>query len=331
MKSKTFICGIDVSMASLDVCFNDRGGKVHWLKVANNAKGHSLLINKLGINRTYVMESSGPYYLRLAFLLKERGADVRVENAIVVKRFIQMHMERNKSDKKDAGWLYRYALEREAAEWDLPSKEQLYCSQMLGAIDLFKRQLTMLTNQLHSIDQLPLPCKEVKKGLEQAKTKLQNEVIKLEDQLQALLNSWQGQQQKDLSTIPGLGKRAVAILIVYTEGFKKISNHRQLIALAGLAPREYTSGSSVRGRKGICKMGNGYLRNVLYMCSMSAIKYNKACKDLYERLRAAGKNGKVALIAVCNKLLKQAFAIATKGTTYQADYKSSLNENKLVF
>lgn len=324
MKSKTFICGIDVSKDSLDVCFNDRTGKACDLRVTNDAKGHDLLINRLGINRTYVMESTGPYYLRLAFTLKKMGADVRVENPIVIKRFIQMHLERNKSDKKDAIWIYRYALEREAAQWDLPSKEQLYCSQMLGAIDLFKRQLTMVTNQLHSIDQLPLPCKEVKRSLTQAQTKLHKEVIKLEDQLQALLNSWQGKQQHDLSTIPGLGKRAVAILIVYTEGFKKISNHRQLIALAGLAPREHTSGSSIKGRKGICKMGNGYLRNVLYMCSMSAIKYNKACKELYERLRAAGKNGKVALIAVCNKLLKQAFAIATKGTVYQADFKSSL-------
>jgi transposase len=327
MKSKTFLCGIDVSKDSLDLCFNDHSNKVHHLKVSNDARGHALLINKLGKDRTYVMESSGPYYLRLAFLLKEKGADVRVENAIVVKRFIQMNMERNKSDKKDAGWLYRYALEREASQWDLPSKEQMHCSQMLGAIDLFKRQLTMLSNQLHSLDQLPMPCKEVKKSIEQAQAKLEKEVEKLEARLQTMLNSWQGKQQHDLSTIPGLGKRAVAILIVYTEGFKKIRNHRQLIALAGLAPREYTSGSSIRGRKGICKMGNGYLRNVLYMCSMSAIKYNKACKDLYERLRAAGKNGKVALIAVCNKLLKQAFAIATKGTTYQADFKSSFQIN----
>jgi transposase len=139
------------------------------------------------------------------------------------------------------------------------------------------------------------------------------------------LNSWQHEQLKNLSSIPGLGKRGVALLIVYTDGFRKISNYRQLIALAGLAPREHTSGSSVRGRKGICKMGNGHLRNVLYMCAMTAIKYNKACKDLYERLRAKGKNGKVALIAVCNKLLKQAFAIAIWGTVYNADYCSQLN------
>ena len=74
-------------------------------------------------------------------------------------------------------------------------------------------------------------------------------------------------------------------------------------------------------------MGNGYLRNVLYMCSISAIKYNKACKELYERLRAAGKKGKVALIADSNRHLKQALAIATKGTIYQADFKSTLQLN----
>jgi hypothetical protein len=52
---------------------------------------------------------------------------------------------------------------------------------------------------------------------------------------------------------------------------------------------------------------------------------------LYERLRAAGKRGKVALIAVCNKLLKQAFAIATKGIEYEENFKSSLLKNKFAF
>jgi hypothetical protein len=51
------------------------------------------------------------------------------------------------------------------------------------------------------------------------------------------------------------------------------------------------------------------------MCSLSAIKHNRDCKELYERLKAKGKRSKVALIAVCNKLLKQAFAIATKETS----------------
>lgn len=324
MKSQQLIAGVDVSKDTLDIYFNDASGEEHYLKVSNDKKGHDLLIGKMGVQRTYLMESSGPYYLRLAFAIKKLNGDVRIENPISVKRFIQMHLERNKSDQKDAKWLYVYATQRETNEWKLPPKEQLYAMQVMGSIDLYSRQLVMLTNQLHSLEQVPIQMKEVRMSLEKMKQKLQIELRKLELQLHHLLQSWQGEQVKNITSIPGLGKRAVALLIVYTDGFKKISNHRQLIALAGLAPREHTSGTSVRGKKGICKMGNGHLRNVLYMCSLSAIKHNHACRALYERLKAKGKQSKVALIAVCNKLLKQAFAIATKGTTYQATYKSSL-------
>lgn len=324
MKNQKLVCGADVSKATLDLFFNDEVGKEHYLQVSNDQKGYCLVIERLGTNRTYVMESSGPYYLWFAFVLKQRGADVRVENPITVRRFIQMNMERNKSDRKDARWLYRYGIEREGSSWDIPSEESLKCSQIMGLMDLYTRQMTQLSNQLHSVKQLPMIDKEVVKSLEKMKVSLRKEISKLEIKLQDLLMTWQGEQLKCLSSIPGLGKRAVALLIVYTNGFKKIQSHRQLIALAGLAPREYSSGSSVRGRKGICKMGNGYLRNVLYMCSLSAIKYNTACKELYDRLKTKGKRSKVALIAVCNKLIKQAFAIATKGTIYQNDYKSSL-------
>jgi transposase len=324
MKSQHLVCGVDVSKDTLDLYYNDASDKEHHLKVSNDQKGHDLLIEKLGIQRTYLMESSGPYYLRIAFTIKKLDGDVRVENPIAVKRFIQMHLERNKSDKKDARWLYFYARQREASEWTLPPKEQLYCMQVMGSIDLYSRQLVMITNQLHSLEQVPVTCKEVIRSLKKIKETIEKEVKKLELQLHDFLQAWQGKQLKNITSIPGLGKRAVALLIVYTDGFKKVSNHRQLIALAGLAPREHTSGSSIRGRKGICKMGNGHLRNVLYMCSLSAIKHNGACKELYERLKAKGKRSKVALIAVCNKLLKQAFAIATKGTTYQPNYKSAL-------
>ena len=324
MKSQSLVCGIDVSKDTLDVYYNDESGKEHYLKVNNDSKGHELLIRKLGIHRTYLMESSGPYYLRFAFAIKHLNGDVRVENPIAVKRFIQMHLERNKSDKKDARWLYFYARQQETSEWKLPPKEQLYCTQIMGSIDLYSRQLVMITNQLHSLEQLPVQMKEVLKSLELTRHTIEKEIKKLEMSLDLQLASWQAEQFKNIVTIPGLGKRAAALLIVYTDGFKKISKYRQLIALAGLAPREHTSGTSVRGRKGICKMGNGHLRSVLYMCSLSAIKHNQACKDLYERLKTKGKQSKVALIAVCNKLLKQAFAIATKGTFYQPDYKSSL-------
>jgi transposase len=324
MKSQTLVAGIDVSKDTLDIYYTTPNGREQYLKVKNDSQGHALILQNLGADRTYVMEASGPYYLRLAFYLKTSGTDVRVENPIAVKRFIQMQLERNKSDKKDARWLYRYGVEREATVWNLPSEQSFKCTAIMASIDLFTRQITQTTNQLHALEQLPLVCKEVKKSLEKLKAGLQKEIKKLEALLQQYLQEWKGEQLQQITSIPGLGKRASALLIVYTEGFTKVKNHRQLIALAGLSPREHTSGSSIKGRKGICKMGNGHLRNVLYMCSLSAIVHNKACKELYDRLKAKGKRSKVALIAVCNKLLKQAFAIATKGTLYQADYVSQL-------
>ena len=137
MKSQNLVCGVDVSKDTLDLYYNDESGKEHYLKVSNDTKGHDLLIGKLGITRTYLMESSGPYYLRLAFAIKRLHGDVRVENPIVVKRFIQMHMERNKSDKKDARWLYVYTKSRDTNEWAVPPKEQRYCTRFIGSIDLY--------------------------------------------------------------------------------------------------------------------------------------------------------------------------------------------------
>jgi hypothetical protein len=69
-------------------------------------------------------------------------------------------------------------------------------------------------------------------------------------------------------------------------------------------------------------MGNQKLRNLLFMCSF------KVCRDLYERIVAKGKSKKLALIAVCNTFLKQAFAIAKLGLIYDKEYKSTLVRNK---
>ncbi|MBI1342506.1 MAG: transposase [Terrimonas sp.] len=112
-----------------------------------------------------------------------------------------------------------------------------------------------------------------------------------------------------MNSIKGLGKRATALLIIYPQGFKHTKNHRQLISFAGLSPTEYSSGSSIKGDNRIYKKGGIAIRDVLYMCAMNAKKCNVACKQLFERLKANGKTGKQALIAIMNKLLKKVFAV----------------------
>ncbi len=123
-----------------------------------------------------------------------------------------------------------------------------------------------------------------------------------------------------MSSIPGIGKKKAIVLMVLSDGFTKFSNYKRLSAYVGLSPRIHESGTSVKGKAKICKMGMSRIRDLLYICAWSASQYNKACKDSYKRLIASGKPKKLALIAVSNKLIKQAFAIATSNTIYQEKY-----------
>jgi len=130
-----------------------------------------------------------------------------------------------------------------------------------------------------------------------------------------------------IKTVPGIGVKTGTTLIVLTDGFERFSSAKELCSYAGLTPIIRQSGSSVRGRSRISKVGNKKLRNLLFMCSFNACKCNKACKELYDRIVAKGKSKKLALIAVCNKLLKQVFAIAKSGLVYDQAYRSDLVKN----
>lgn len=66
------------------------------------------------------------------------------------------------------------------------------------------------------------------------------------------------------------------------------------------------------------------LRSLLYVASWSAIRFNKACKHFYERLKERGKPNKVALLAVANKLIRQVFAIMRDNTVYVDGHVSKL-------
>src|SRR5689334_25229208 len=89
-------------------------------------------------------------------------------------------------------------------------------------------------------------------------------------------------------------------------------------------PQLRQSGSSVRGRPRVGHGGNARLRRAVYMASLSAIQHNPVIKAFYSRLRAAGKPRKVALCAAARKLLRIAWAVATKDQDFDPTYSSPL-------
>ncbi len=126
----------------------------------------------------------------------------------------------------------------------------------------------------------------------------------------------------NLCSIPGIGKKTAMFLIVITNGFESFKSSKQLSAYLGLAPTIRISGKTVRGQSRISKAGNSTIRNLLFMCSFTASERNKACHELFSRIVKKGKSKKLALIAVANKLLKQAFAIAKAEMKYEKNYMS---------
>ncbi|RDC58779.1 Pilin gene-inverting protein [Adhaeribacter pallidiroseus] len=255
------------------------------------------------------MEATGIYYLQLAYFLYEHGTQVGVVNPVVIKRYIQMHLGKGKSDKKDAQWIKRYGEQNQVASWQPEEPVIVECRQLEQVTEQLIRQRTMVINSLAALERQPIVSALAVKSLKQTLKMLDKQVKQIQEKLLATLEDTFKKEIQLLSSIPGIGKKTAGMLLLFAGSFQKMDNYRQLIVKAGLSPREYTSGTSIRGKTRITKMGGSLIRSKLYVCSFSAKKSNAACKALYERLVAKGKNGKLALIAVCNKLLKQAFGL----------------------
>jgi transposase len=135
------------------------------------------------------------------------------------------------------------------------------------------------------------------------------------------------------TSVTGIGLQTAAYLLVHTQGFKNFDNWRQLAArrsdcFAGTAPFEYTSGSSVRGRSKLSKIGHMKLKALLSNGANAAIQSPNEFADYYNRKILEGKPKLVALNGVRNKLLSRVFAAVQRGTPYiknQVDFQQSIS------
>ncbi|MDF7815130.1 IS110 family transposase [Hymenobacter sp. YC55] len=318
------VVGLDVSKTSLAVCYQVEQ-QVKHLEVSNSKAGFQQLLKSCGPTCLFVLEATGTYYLAVTYYLHEQGGQVAVINPLVIKRFIQMHL--GKSDRKDAQWLLHYGQQQVVKTWQPDEQVVVECRQLEQVNEQLLKQKTMVRNSLEALPQQPVVSKQALQQLQHTLTLLTQQAEAVETQLLSLLAERFGLEIDLLCSVPGLGRKTASMLLLFAGGFAHLDNYRQLIAKAGLSPHEHSSGTSVRDKTRITKMGGSLIRSKLFMCSFSAKKRNSACQALYNRLVAKGKSGKLALIAVCNKLLKQAFAIVGSGVPYQADFTSKMPLN----
>jgi transposase len=308
--------GVDISKGSFDAYTQGLGGR----QFSNDDTGFKLFKKWIGDSVHVVMEASGPYYLRLAHDLHQSGIVVSVVNPLVIRRFCQMNLQRAKTDRKDAMAIFQFGQLTTPSAWSPAPHHLQQLIQLQGVMEQLSKQLVSTQNSIGTLKQYPEMSKQALEALKQVEQTQRKQIAHLEKQIMDLTKTHYQSEFSSLTSIPGIGRKTAMLLIVSTDGFTRFDNVKQVIAYTGIAPRIFQSGKTINKKPKISKLGMADLRRSLFMCSLQAIKCNDACKRFYERLRQKGKAAKVALMAVCNKLLRQAFAIVKKKALFQTEY-----------
>lgn len=327
--------GIDVSSSKLDIAYL-LDGTWRCSVTANDWESCVSLaaeLAKLPGTVHCVVEATGTYSRKVLLALHDSNLLSSQINPTESSSFAKMRNKTTKNDKSDAKLLAEYGTSNASylKPYSPPTETQESRTQLLNAIGQLESQLQQTSNQLHAYAQLP-PRRQLQSILSTYNnmiTNIKGQIEKLRDELREL-NGNDNDTQKELElmvTVKGIGEKTALEIVDKTGGMANFDNPKQLSKFAGIAPTERTSGTSVRGRRGINRAGNSSLRKALYCATWSAIAHNNACKSLYNRLKSKGKSSKVALIAVANLLLRQIFAVVTSNTPFDNNYDTSKLKN----
>ncbi len=299
--------GTDISKRWFDGYCPQRGQNRRF---TNNMTGWKQFLQWIPGDAHIVMEASGPYYLNLAVWLHDQGIKVSVVNPLVIRRYGQMKLTRTKTDVKDAELIACYGAEQQPKLWTPPSKVRQALKQLMSLRDGFLRQQAVLNGQKEAFGQQNVELL-VEELVAEQREQIARQLARIDKRMEALATEHYEKQLQALLTIPGIGNKTAIHLLTITDGFRRFDNPRKLASYVGICPRIWESGSSVKGRGSISKLGCPQLRKLLYMCSWSAKRSNPACRKMYDRLKKRGKPEKVIKVAIAHKLLRQAFAVGS--------------------
>lgn len=314
-----FILGVDIAKRKFDVALLVNEKLKH--KVFNNTQeGFSELtswLKKHGVEHARVcMEASSTYGEELAIYLNDVGHTVSVVNPARIKGFAQSELLRTKNDKVDAGVIARFCDKMRPDPWVPLPPEIRELQALVRRVDAL---LVMRTQELNRLDAVH---ETVHQSLKEHITYLDQEIAALKRDVANLIKNDPNLKTKGdlLRSIPGIGEATIAAILAELALFEKCDRVQRVVAFIGLAPKEFTSGSSIKGKPRLSKMGSARMRKALYMPALVAMQYNPIIIRFAERLRKNGKNGKVIVCAVMRKLVHIIFGVLKSGRPFDAAF-----------
>jgi len=318
-KPMTAILGIDVAKNKFDAALY-RNGKYKTKSFENNQLGFETLTTWLKEhNEASVracMEATGSYGDALARFLYEAGHTVSVVNPARIKAFGNSELLRTKNDKTDAKLVARFCEAHKPIAWrpDPPEVEHL---RMLG-----RRRDALISMRTQEANRLGGPDTSVNESIQKVIAFLNEEIEQISKAIREHINKHDGLRKKQelLKTIPGVGVVTIEAILSEVNGFEGFDTVEQVVAFMGLSPKEHTSGTSVKGKSALCKIGSARLRKVLYMPTLSAIQHNPLVTALYDRLTAKAKNGMIVACACMKKLVHIIFGVIKNQKPFDPAY-----------
>ena len=322
MKRNWFI-GIDISKKTLDIVIYNQEkqkSKKHF-KVTNNLKGFREVIQKLkaeGINlkeALICLEYCGIYGLELGLFL-ENKVDFCFTAPLHIKR--SLGLTRGKNDKLDAYKIARfcYLFRDELSPTKMPSKTMIKLkilmserNRVVKAAKIEKQVLKEFSNQL---DQKA--TKRIEKRLKLLAIDIkaiENEILELIKTDAKLVENY-----NLLLSIIGIGQVNAVMMILCTNNFAGITSARSFACYCGIAPFEYSSGTSIRGKTRVSNLANKKMKSDLTNAARSAVLNDPELRIYYKRKREEGKAHGTVMNAIKFKIITRAFAVINRKTPY---------------
>jgi transposase len=302
--------GIDVSKDRLDVHLRPSGES---FAVARDGSGIETLLARLKAlsPMLIVLEATGNYELTVAAALADAGLPLAVVNPRQIRDFARATGRLAKTDRLDADSIALFAERVRPEPRPLEDAEAAALAELVARRRQIIEMIGMETNRRHQARH-PIVARTIAATLQALASQLAN----LDRDIGNTIRRSPAWREADdlLQSVPGIGPVASCTLIAEMPELGRL-NRRQVAALVGVAPVNRDSGRT-RGHRAISG-GRISVRSVLYMATLSAVRWNPILREHYSQLTARGRPKKVALVACMRRLLGILNAILRSGRPWQ--------------
>lgn len=334
---RKIVIGIDVSKEKLDFCVQSEEKVLQEFLVENTFCAIKSSLKKVfkdyqikAEDAVLCAEYTGQYTYPLSCASEELGLDLWLENPAQIK--LSSGVQRGKNDRLDARKIAAYAarFQDKMRLFSLPEKNIASLKQLISERDMYISDKGKYQGQLS--DQKRFMNKEdyakKSKRLKRQIKELEVSIAEIEQEIERLIDNDQTlcRQHKLLCSVDGVGERTAVKMIVETNAFRDFDNARQFCCHAGVAPFQYTSGSSIRSRNKVSHRADKSIKALLHMAAMAVATRakNGELREYYERKVAEGKSKMSVLNAVRAKLVLRMFAVIRNNNYYEKNYAFEL-------